>query len=128
MEDEGFDQETVDDFVDDADFTIDSEMMDYLHSDEILLDLNDSSAEEIIVNDEYISDEDIYIDDYSFETEPESDYTDDYTEDYEVSSDYVEDEDYSDHDDFVEDLDENDSEDDDYNDDDIDIDDIPENL
>lgn len=80
---------------------IDEEMMAYLNSGDILIDLNEDSAEEIIINNEYIdSDEEIFIDDDS---------------DYELENDgelLEETEDWEDDEDF----------------DDIDLNDIPDNI
>lgn len=80
---------------------IDEEMMAYLNSGDILIDLNEDSAEEIIINNEYIdSDEEIFIDDDS---------------DYELENDgelLEEPEDWEDDEDF----------------DDIDLNDIPDNI
>lgn len=83
---------------------IDKEMMAYLNSGDILIDLNEDSAEEIIINNEYIdSDEEIFIDDDS---------------DYELESDGS----------FFEDDEDLDEWDDDTDFDEIDLNDIPDNI
>ena len=132
LEDEGIDQDMTDHFVEDADFSIDSEMMDYINSDEIIMDLNDASAEEIVINDEYLDGSEITFEDFEIDDDSSDlsniDDMDDYTEDYDQSYDYIEHEDYEDNDDFIEDIDEQDDyEDNDYTDD-IDLDDIEDNL
>jgi len=124
MEEEGIDHTVVDDFVSDSDFSIDSEMMDYIHSDDILIDLNDSSADEIIINDDYIADSDISIDDFSFEDEDlqtsnySDDYVDDYIDDYDEDDDshYVDndDSDYVDNTDYTDDSDDDEDDDNDH--------------
>jgi|GEM_PF-1466010 len=119
MEDEGIDHNVVEDFVSDTDFSIDSEMMDYIHSNDILIDLNDTSADEIIINDDYIADEDISIDDYSFGDDLHSEHhTDDFDDNY-VNDDYDDDDsdnymnhdndDSGHHDDYMDDSDDSDN-------------------
>lgn len=68
---------------------IDEEMMAYLNSGDILIDLNEDSADEIIINNEYIdSDEEIFIDDDSeFELENDDELLED-TEDWEDDEDF----------------------------------------
>lgn len=103
LEETGIDEALIEDVViPQEELEIDEEMMAYLNSGDILIDLNEDSAEEIIINNEYIdSDEEIIIDD--------SDY-----ENLESDNDFFEDDE--------------EWEDDENFDDDIDLNDIPDNI
>lgn len=102
LNEHGIDENLIEEVtISEEELEIDEEMMAYLNSGDILIDLNEDSAEEIIINNEYIdSDEEIFIDDDS---------------DYELENDgelLEETEDWEDDEDF----------------DDIDLNDIPDNI
>lgn len=67
LDEKGIDENLIEDvLIPSEEPEIDEEMMNYINSGDILIDLNDDSAEEVIINNEYIdSDEEIFIDDYS---------------------------------------------------------------
>jgi len=66
MEEKGIDHDLIETVLEEEPLEIDEEMMAYINSGDILIDLNEDSAEEIIINNEYIdSDEEIIIDDSS---------------------------------------------------------------
>lgn len=69
LEEKGIDEELIDEITADETHTvIDQEMQEYINSDEFLTDLNDDSATEIIINDEFVEDSENLI----FEQESET--------------------------------------------------------
>lgn len=117
IQDEGIDSDMVDSFVSETDFSIDADMLDYINSDEILVDLNDNSAEEVIINDEYIDGDDI---DFDYDDTNDYDQTEDYDDDsYNTEKDEITEDntdDYHQNDDLI-DHDNNNWEGDDYTED-----------
>ncbi len=66
LDEQDFDHNLIEEVTGNEDMEVDEDMMEYINSDDILIDLNEDSAEEIIINNEYIdSDEEIIIDDES---------------------------------------------------------------
>lgn len=66
LEEQGLDDDLIAEITEETVPEIDEEMQEYLNSDDFLIDLNEDSADEIIINNEYIdSDEEIIIDDSS---------------------------------------------------------------
>ncbi len=66
LDEKGIDEDLIKTVTDEESLEIDDEMMAYINSGDILIDLNEDSADEIIINNEYIdSDEEIFIDDSS---------------------------------------------------------------
>ncbi len=51
----------IDATINEADFTVDENMVEYINSDEILADLNEQTADAVIINDDYIMTEEIEI-------------------------------------------------------------------
>lgn len=89
LNEHGIDENLIEEVtISEEELEIDEEMMAYLNSGDILIDLNEDSAEEIIINNEYIdSDEEIFIDDDSdYELENDGELLEE-TEDWEDDED-----------------------------------------
>lgn len=85
LNEHGIDESLIEDVtISEEELEIDEEMMAYLNSGDILIDLNEDSAEEIIINNEYIdSDEEIFIDDDSdYELENDGNFSENGEDDF----------------------------------------------